>query len=299
MAETAEGAGGQSMALRVFDAGQIPDEPPLDTLHRHHWKLGKSLTDLWSRREIIFTLAERDIRASYKEAFLGIAWAVFTPLATLIVLVFVFKRVKAFPTGHVPYALFAYLGILTWQYFAGAFSSGANALLANKQLLAKVHFPRECFPLAQLIEQMVASTLALGVLVILCLVNNFVPHVQVLWTPLFLLVELIFTAGVVLGTSALLVHVRDLVQVVGVVVSLGMFASPVIWPFAKLPAEFRVPYSFLNPIGPVIDNIRRTFLYGLAPDWKLLGIGAAGALTYLVVGYWTFRRLEADVADIA
>jgi ABC-type polysaccharide/polyol phosphate export permease len=299
MVDTAEGAGGRASSLLVYDADQIPDEPPLDTLHRHRWKLGKSLKDLWASREIILILAERDLRASYKEAFLGILWAVFTPLATLIVMVFVFKRVKAFPTHGVPYALFVYLGIITWGYFAGGFASGANSLLGNKALLSKVHFPRECFPLAQLVEQVVSSTLACGVLVVLCVLNQFVPHVQALWIPVFLVIELLFTAGLALGACAALVHVRDLVQVTGIVVSLGLFASPVIWPFSKIPVQYQGYYSFLNPVGPVIDNIRRTFLYGQSPDWRLLAIATAGALTYLVLGFWIFRRLEADVADIA
>lgn len=299
MAERAEGGGGQTSTLRVFDVDQVPDEPDPAILHRHQWELGKSLRELWTRREIIFTLAERDIRATYKEAALGIAWAVITPLATLIVMVFVFKRIKTFNDGGAPYALFAYLGILSWQYFASAFSSGANSLLSNKNLLSKVHFPRECFPLAQLLEAGVSSLLATGVLVLLCLLNNFTPHVQALWIPLFLIVEVAFTAGVALAASALLVHVRDLVQVIGVVVSLGLFASPVIWPFSKLPERVQIPYSFFNPVGPVIDNIRRTFLFGQSPAWGLLGIAMLGALSYLCVGFWTFRRLEADLADIA
>lgn len=299
MTDTAEGLGADVLALRVFDVSQVPDEPDPALLHRHHWKLGKSLRELWARREIIYTLAERDIRAAYKEAWLGILWAVITPLATLIVMVFVFKRIKTFNDGGAPYALFAYLGILSWQYFAGGFSSGANSLLSNKNLLSKVHFPRECFPLAQLLEAGVSSLLATGVLIVLCLLNHFTPHVQIYWIPLFLLIEVVFTAGVALAASALLVHVRDLVQVIGVVISLGLFASPVIWPFSKLPKHLQIPYSFVNPVGPVIDNIRRTFLFGQSPSWGLLGIAALGALTYLCVGFWTFRRLEADLADIA
>ena len=98
---------------------------------------------------------------------------------------------------------------------------------------------------------------------------------------------------------ALLVHVRDLVQVLPVVVSLGLFATPVIWPFSKLPVDVQAVYSFFNPLGPVIDNIRRTVLLGMPPAWGLLGIVSAGALCYLIGGYSLFKRLESDVADIA
>jgi ABC-2 type transport system permease protein/lipopolysaccharide transport system permease protein len=299
MSDAAEGLNQQHLILRVNDISSIPAEPDPALLHRHRWGFCSSLRDLWARREIIYTLAERDIRANYKEATLGIAWAVLTPLATLVVMVLIFKRVKTFQVGDVPYALFAYLGILPWQYFASSLSSGANALLANKALLAKVHFPRECFPLAQLLEAALNTLLACSVLVLLFVLNHFTPHIESLWVPLFVLVEFAFTAGVVLGACALLVHVRDLVQVLPVVVSLGLFATPVIWPFSKLPVHFQAVYSFFNPLGPVIDNIRRTVLLGLPPAWGLLGIATIGAICYLIGGYSLFKRLESDVADIA
>lgn len=279
---------------------QVPAEPDPALHHRRTWSFRSSLRALWSRREVVVTLAERDIRASYKEASLGIAWAVLTPLAMLIVLVLVFKRVKTFQIGgDVPYVLFAYLGILPWQYFASSLSAGGNSLLANKALLSKIHFPRECFPLAQLLEAAVNTALATSVLVVLFALHRFTPHVQTLWVPLFILIEVAFTAGLVLAASALLVHVRDLVQALPLVVSLGMFATPVIWPFAKIPASFQPVYSFFNPLGPVINNIRRTVLLGQGPTWGLLGIATAGALIYLVGGYAIFKHLEADIADIA
>jgi ABC-type polysaccharide/polyol phosphate export permease len=160
-----------------------------------------------------------------------------------------------------------------------------------------VHFPRECFPLAQLLEAALNTLLATSVLIVLFLVNHFTPHIESWWVPGFLLIELIFCAGVVLAASALLVHVRDLVQVLPVVVSLGLFATPVIWPFSRV--KFQALYSVFNPLGPVIDNIRRTVLLGEQPTWGLLGIAAASALCFLIGGYAIFKRLEGELADIA
>jgi ABC-2 type transport system permease protein/lipopolysaccharide transport system permease protein len=297
--DAAESLSRPPLTLRVYDVSEVPAEPDPSTMHRHRWRPLPALRNLWARREIVFTLAERDIRASYKETALGVAWAVLTPLATLIVMVLVFKRVKAFNDGGVPYALFAYLGLLPWQYFSSSLSSGANSLLSNKALLSKVHFPRECFPLAQLLEAALNTLLATSVLVVLFLINHFTPHIESLWVPLFLVIELLFCAGVVLAASALLVHVRDLVQLLPVIVSLGLFATPVIWPFDKISPGFQALYSVFNPLGPVIDNIRRTVLHGQAPTWGLLGIATASALAYLVGGYAIFKRLEAELADIA
>lgn len=285
--------------LRIKDPTQVPDEPHPDLLYSHRSHMLPSLATLWARREIILTLAERDLRANYKQATLGFAWAILAPVATLFVMVLIFKRVKEFQVGDVPYVLLAYCGILPWQFFAASLSMGGNSLLANKALLAKVHFPRECFPLSELVEAAFSTVLASTVLVVLFVVHHYMPHVEMLWAPLLIVIELVFCAGVLLAASALLVHVRDLVQVLPIVVQIGMFATPVIWPFSKVPADLRLLYAFFNPLGPVIDDVRRTMLLGQNPTWGLLAVAAAGAITYLVVGYTIFKRLEADLADIA
>jgi ABC-type polysaccharide/polyol phosphate export permease len=295
----ASGAAAATPGLRIRDAAAVPGGPDPATLYRHRPRLLASVGEVWARREIVLTLAERDIRAAYKEATLGVAWALLSPVATLVVMTLVFSRVKLFHVGSVPYVLFAYVGILSWQFFASAVASGSSSLLANKGLLSKVHFPRECFPLSQVVEAAVNTGFALTVLAILYALHHFAPRVQALWIPLILPVELAFTVGVVLATSALLVHVRDLTQVVPIVMQIGMFASPVVWPLSRVPAAWRPLYGFADPVAPVIDSIRRTMLMGQSPDWGLLGIGALGALVVLVGGYAVFKRLEADLGDIA
>jgi ABC-type polysaccharide/polyol phosphate export permease len=82
------------------------------------------------------------------------------------------------------------------------------------------------------------------------------------------------------------------------VTTLGLFVTPVIWPFSRIPAKWQPYYSFINPVGPIIDNVRRTMLLGEQPTWHLLAISALGALTFLVIGYLTFKRLEGDFVDI-
>lgn len=285
--------------LVVTDLATLPDEPAADSWYHHRFRLRQVARDVWAGREIVLTLAERDLRVTYKEAVLGFAWALLSPLATLVVMTLVFKRVKGFQVGHVPYILYVFTGMLAWQFFSQSLSAGGSSLLANKPLLAKVHFPRECFPLSQILEAAVNTTFAMVILVALFVIHGYAPHVQALWIPLLLPIEVVFTIGVVLAVSALLVHVRDLTQVVPIVIQIGMFATPVVWPFAKLPAPYRPAYAFFNPLGPVIDSVRRTLLLGQSPDWGLVAVGAAGAAAYLVLGTIIFKRLEADLADIA
>ena len=136
-------------------------------------------------------------------------------------------------------------------------------------------------------------------LAILFVVFGRAPAVATLWAPLFMLVEVVFAAGVTLAVAGLIIQMRDLVQVLPILISVGLFVEPVIWPLSRIPSGVLPIYCFLNPLGPVIDNVRRTMLLGHAPNWAMMGLGALGALTYLVVGYKLFKRLEVQFADIA
>jgi lipopolysaccharide transport system permease protein len=289
--------------LLVTNPADVPEEPPEELRYRHSSNLLPSLRELWARREMIFTLAERDVRASYKQATLGIAWALITPIAYLVIFTLVFTRfthsVKSLDIGNIPYAVYAYPGILCWTYFSTSLSSGGNSMLSNVALLQKTYFPRACFPLSQMVEAALYSVIAFIPLGIVFGIYGFAPKVETLWIPLFVVIELAFTMGVVLAFSALVVHVRDLVQVMGLLLQMGMLATPVIWPFSKVHGSLQILYGLFNPLGPVIDNVRRTMLYGLQPHWSVVLAGAIGAAGYLVFGYVVFKRLEVTFADIA
>jgi ABC-type polysaccharide/polyol phosphate export permease len=285
--------------VEVNDLSLIPEEPPPELHYKHRAGFIKSARNVWNHREIIFTLAERDFRAQYKQATLGVLWAVLAPVAMLVTFIIVFSRVKSFGTQGIPYPLYAYTGILCWTFFAQSLGTGGNSLLVNKSLLEKTQFPRECFPLETLLVNGVNTVMSWVPLAILFIIAHRAPHVGTLWVPVFMVIELAFAAGVALGVSAIVIQMRDLVQVLPVITSLGLFATPVIWPFSEIPRVFQPIYSFINPIGPIIDNARRTMLLGRPPHLGLIAVGAAGALTYLVVGYTLFKRFEVNFADIA
>ena len=167
---------------------------------------------------------------------------------------------------------------------------------------------RELFPLSQWLEQMLYTTIQLIPLAILLGANHFAPKLEGLWFPVFIAIELLFAAGLMLGMAACVVYLRDLTQVMGIILSLGLFATPIIWPLSKLQnitigplhhVDLRPYYALINPIGPVIDNVRRTFLLNQAPDWPLVGLAALSASIWFLVGYYFFKRLETGFADIS
>jgi ABC-type polysaccharide/polyol phosphate export permease len=320
-------SGGDELAETAISP--LPAEPPRDIIYHHKVRFIDSIRLLWAHREIIYTLAERDFRAQYKQATLGILWAVLSPVATLVIFVVVFSRVKSFGSDGIPYALYSFVGILCWSFFSSSIGVGGNSLLSNKALMAKTQFPRECFPLETMLVAGLSTVLSWVPLALLFVLFGRAPALTTFWVPIFMIVEVIFAAGVTLAISSIIIQMRDLAQVLPILTSLGLFATPVIWPFASIPTSYhiagghhvhnvvvnghtvhahwvggitvnlQVVYSFFNPLGPIINNARRTMLLGQSPQWELMGVAFLGSMIYLALGYRIFKRLEVNFADIA
>ncbi len=277
----------------------ISAAPPPEILYRHKVHVVRAVGELWRARHLVRTLAERDFRVRYKQTVLGVAWAVLTPLALMVVFTVFFQRVAKVDTGGAPYALFAYLGLLPWTFFSSSVSQGGPTLLTNSQLLNKVYCPREVFPLASMTVGGIDSSIAVAMLGVLFLITGYAPKATSVWVPVMLVVQVAFTFGVTLVISASLVFFRDLRHVLPIILQLGLFATPVAYGMNVVPTNLQVLYCALNPLAPVIDGYRRTVLLGLPPDWHLLLPGSITAMAMLVFGYVLFKRLEPGFADYA
>lgn len=273
--------------------------PPPELRFRRRVRLLGSLRELWRARELVFSLAERDLRARYKQAVLGFSWAVVTPLLLMVAFSLVFPRVADIDTGNVPYPLFAYLGLVPWAFFSTSVSQGGTNIINNAGLLNKVYCPREVFPMSSIAVAGVDATVALLVLAGLFVIESVVPSTTSVWVPLLVLIQLVFTLGVTLMVSAFLVYLRDLRHMLPLVLQLGLFATPVAYGMDAIPAKYQLVYSFVNPLAPIIDGYRRTVLEGLPPNWELLLAGSITSVALLAVGYVSFKRLETGFADVA
>lgn len=300
----------ESEGLKLFDPKDVPDNPPPETFYQHRTSFLGSVRETWKYRGVIFALAERDVRISYKQAALGMLWAVLNPILQVVIFTLIFSRVKAFHVTGVPYSVYAYTGILCWTFFAGSLTAGGVSMVGNTSLLQKTQFSRECFPLSQMLEQSLYTTIGILPLAILMGYLGFAPKLEAVYFPIFIFIEVVFAAGVVLAMCALIVYLRDLVQIMSIITQLGLFATPIIWPLNKLSsitygplglhkANLEPYYCFFNPLAAVIDDFRRTVLQGLQPDWRLTGIAAVSAFLYFVAGYKIFKRLEIGFADIS
>lgn len=275
------------------------ERPPRQLRFKRRIGLGASIQELWRARELIRALVERQLRARYKQALLGVAWAIIPPLVLTVAMSLFVQRVVSIDTRGTPYPLFAYVALIPWSFFSSSITQASVSLAGNTDLLDKVHFPREVFPVAGVITATVDMMIALLPLAILFVAYSFVPQVTALWFPVLFAVQAAFTLGFALLISALTVYVRDVRHALPLLIQFGLFVTPIAYGMEQIPASRRVLYSALNPLAPVIDGYRRTVLFGQPPDWNLLLPGALTAILLLVVSLFVFKRLEGGFADVA
>jgi ABC-2 type transport system permease protein/lipopolysaccharide transport system permease protein len=282
-------------------ASERPSEPRREIWFHRRISVFSALKELWGFRELIITLAERDIRVRYKQAVLGIAWAVIAPVVLMIAFTVLLNRFAKVNTGGAPYALFSYVGLLPWTFFSNSVSQGGLSLVSNNDLLNKLYCPREVFPIAAIADAAVDALIATCVLAVLFPITGFAPKAQVYYLPLLLVVLLMFTLAVTLAVAAVTVYARDLRLALPLAIQVGLFVTPVVYGANAISASkaFLIAYSAINPLVPVIDGLRSTLLDGMPPNWISLGVGAASSLVYLLGGFLLFKRLEIGMADVA
>jgi ABC-type polysaccharide/polyol phosphate export permease len=271
--------------------------PASDIRFKRRIRPVRAMVDLWRVREVVQSLAEREFRVRYKQAVLGVAWAVLTPLALMIIFSLLFSRVARVDTGDVPYAVFSYIALVPWTFFSVAVLQAGMSLLVNAPLIQKVSFPREVFPVGSVVVAGIDTMIALIPLGLLMLFTETVPQPTSVYVPLLVVIQLAFVLGVSMALSAIIVFFRDLRHGLPIILQLGLFATPVAYGIEAVPERYRLVYAALNPLGPVIDGYRRTVLFGQAPHWPQTGVAAASATVLFLGGYLLFKRLEGTLAD--
>jgi len=278
------------------------DAPVPQLMFRRRVRPFAMVRELWGSRDLITVLTERDLRVRYKQTKMGFAWAFATPVLMMIVFTVFFGKAVDIDTNGAPTALFFYVGLLPWTFFASSVSSGSVSIITNLSLINKVYCPREVFPLAAIVTAAVDTLIATSILALLFIGYGEMPRSTAVWVPLLLLIQVAFTVGITLILSSMVVYLRDLRNILPMVVQFAMFATPVAYSFddnEKFSPTFRTVASIVNPLVPIIDGYRRTILDGEAPRLGLLAISAGVTVVSLIGGYLLFKRLETGFADVA
>jgi lipopolysaccharide transport system permease protein len=271
-------------------------EPPILIIEagraeRHYW------ADLWRYRELLGFLAWRDIKVRYKQAVLGVAWALIQPIVTTVIFTVVFGHLAKMPDGNIPYPLLVLAGLLPWQFFSTALSGSSASLVSNANLISKVYFPRLLVPMSAIGVAVIDFLVVLALFLGLSLWYGHLPTWHWLLMPFFLLNALAVAFGAGLWLTALTVKFRDFRFIVPFLLQLGVFISPVGYRTDFYP-NWRDLLA-LNPLTGIIDGFRWCLLGG-TQDLQSASVVASVVISVILVvtGVWYFRKTERGFADI-
>jgi ABC-type polysaccharide/polyol phosphate export permease len=260
----------------------------------------QNLRALVRYRGLIQTLVARDLKARYRGSVLGFFWSFVNPLLLLLIYSFVFTTVlpRTGATKLEPYALFMFCGILPWTWFSSSILESSNVLISNGNLIKKVLFPAEVLPIVTVLANMVHFFLGLPILaVFLIYYQRPLDLLELLWFPVIVLVQLVLLVGLSLFAAALTVHFRDLKDILGNLLTLWFFATPIIYPMAEAPERFRWLLN-LNPMTHLAISYQEVLFYiGPHGHWRWLVALLAGSIGVFFAGYFVFDRLRDSFAE--
>ncbi|HEV8631823.1 MAG TPA: ABC transporter permease [Thermoanaerobaculia bacterium] len=242
---------------------------------------------LFTYRDLLLTLIARELTVRYKRSSIGFLWTMLQPLLTMLVLHLVFSSI--FRGQLENYPVFVLAGLMFWNFFSQSIISSMNSLRSNAALLKKLPVPQAIFPVATVIAGVVNFFLALIPLFGLLLVTGHHLGPSLFFLPVAIAIAAIFTLGAGLLLSPLAVFFYDVVEVVGVLMMLAMYATPIIYPMSILPERYRWFVRF-NPLRSILEVFRDPIYYGKIPPLAHLSVALAVAVAAFVIGAWSFHR---------
>lgn len=269
----------------------------------------RAVKNLYDYRELMLTLAWKNVSLRYKQAYMGIAWAVVKPLMLMLI----FTLVRSFvgiDSGNVPYPVLTFAALLLWIFFQEAASEGVTSVVGNTNLIRKIYFPREIFPITSVLTKLLELGINFLIVAALMAWYGILPSVYVLWVPVLVLYTILAALTIAFVGSAINVYYRDVGNALPVLLSLMMYTSPVIYPLQLVKDKLLTQQAagewssllyqlyLLNPLAGLIDSFQNVMLRGLPPDFQAMLPGFALVVCLLPFSYLYFKRAESYFADV-
>jgi len=261
----------------------------------------RKIKEIKEYRDLLYFLVMRDVNAVYKQTVMGFSWAIIRPIVQMVVFTLFFGNmagIKGDIASDVPYALFSYIALVPWTYFATSLNGSSSSLVNNMSIMTKVYFPRLIIPLTPILAKFVDFFIAFTVIFGMCLYFGIYPKKEMIFLPLLIINLVVFVFGLGLWTSAMAIQYRDVNQIMTFATQVLMFAAPVIWPISYIPESYQAFYS-LYPMVGIIEGFRACFIEGFEMPFVFMSFGMLSSLVLLVSGLWYFNRKERFFADVA
>jgi len=260
----------------------------------------KNLANLLKYRQLIQSMVARELKARYRGSVLGFFWSFINPLLLLLIYSFVFSIVLPNRApGLEPYSLFMFCGILPWTWFSSSLLESSNVLISGGNLIKKVLFPAEVLPIVSVLSNMVHFFLGLPILALFLIYHQHSPDfLDLLWFPVVVLVQLVFTLGLALIVSSLTVHFRDFKDILSNLVTFWFFATPIIYPMQMAVDRGGKIFLDINPMTHIIVSYQEILFFpGAFGHWKWLVAMGVASVGLFFLGYFMFDRLRDTFAE--
>jgi lipopolysaccharide transport system permease protein len=255
-------------------------------------------SEMWKFRELLYIFIWRDVKVRYKQTILGVFWAVFQPVITMIIFTVFFGKLAKIPSDGIPYPIFVYSGLLLWNYFSAALTKTSGCMITNVEMIKKIYFPRLILPLSSTATPLVDFFLSFVIFGLIMVGFQFMPNLAgIALLPILLLISFLASCGLGLFLASLNVKYRDVRQILPFFIQLLLFLTPVIYPVSMIPENFRW-ISYLNPMSGVITIARSSLLDSAPIDFFLLFITFFISITMFIAGIFYFNKTERYFADI-
>ncbi len=270
-------------------------------------KLRLPLAKSWREKlDLLRMLVRRDLEGRYKGSVLGNFWPLLNQLSQLLIYTYVFSIVlkvklsmKGLPEdSSIGFGLWLFAGLLPWLAFTGGLTQSANSVVGQPNLVKKVVFPLALLPLVPIFSAFVESSFGLAALIVLVAISSGTLHTTLALLPLVWLPQLLLTAGLGYLCAGLTVFLRDIPQTLGVLLNLGFYLTPIVYPANVIPEQFRDWVFWLNPLAAIAQVYRDLVLTGEVSHWGEWGVASAMALAIFTAGLWVYQRLRPGFADV-
>jgi lipopolysaccharide transport system permease protein len=256
----------------------------------------------WRNRDLIRTLIRREVTARYRGSTMGILWSLFNPILLLFVYTFVFSvvfkaRWNSSGDSRTEFALVLFSGLIVFNLFAECINRAPGLMLANPNYVKKIIFPLEILPWVSLGAALFHTLVSLAVWLVAYVILFGVPHATALLLPVVLAPLMLLIMGLSWLLASLGVYLRDIAQVMGILTTVLMFLSPIFYPVAALPEQYR-HLLFLNPITLIIEQVRATLYWGQWPDLAATSLYLAVSATVAWIGFAWFQKTRKGFADV-
>jgi lipopolysaccharide transport system permease protein len=255
------------------------------------------IKELKRRIDLLFALAERDIKVRYRRTLIGIGWAIIQPLFQMIIFSIIFGKFAKIETGQIPYPVYIYSALVPWQFFSRSLTEASMSVLGNAGMISKIYFPRVILPLSVILSAGFDFLFVFAVLILLMIIYGIFPSLNIIFFPLFLILQLMCALGVALWLAPINVKYRDVKYTLQFLNQLWFFATPIVYPPHIIPEKWRV-IQFLNPMTGIVEGYRWSLLGTQPPESSHLLISISTILLLFISGFIYFHRQEKDFADI-